>query len=659
MIDEVDWSATPLGPRDSWPAALRYAVSLCLASGLPMLIWWGPDAIQIYNDAYVELLGKRHPTAFGQSGSECWPEVWDAVGPIVANTRETGASFSGEDMQFMLERNGFAEEAYFTFSYSRIDGDGAESGVLCANTETTKNVLRERDFRAMADTIANVVFTQAPDGALEWANTRWYDYSRLPREIAITPAGWKRVMAIEDYDGFVELLAHALAVGDPYEIEIRIKPDGGDADSYRWFLIRAIPMRASDGSIIRYAGSATDINDSRVAAEALRTQLELEHRASTAFQEAALPEKLPSIPGLTFGAVYEPAGTEALVGGDWFDAFRLPDGRVVLSVGDVMGSGLPAAVTMAAVRQAIRGAAHVHADPAIVLDAADLALRSEQPDRIVTAFVGVLDPLTLTLSFASAGHPPPFVRQPDGTVVELRAFDLPLGLRDERNRDPSRNASIVLKDRSLLVLYTDGLTEATRDALEGERLLQEALAMPEVYKAPDPAALLRTKLPAAGNDDVAILTVRIEADEDLYRETRWEFAADDVTTAMNTRRAIGAILERFGSTSAEASDAELIFGELLGNVVRHTDGTVEAALDLTGDAPVIHVLDRGPGFTFHARLPNDRMSETGRGLYIATMLASDVTVTCRADGGSHARAVLSCRLPAEFRHKTLQTNERA
>jgi serine phosphatase RsbU (regulator of sigma subunit) len=94
-----------------------------------------------------------------------------------------------------------------------------------------------------------------------------------------------------------------------------------------------------------------------------------EHEVSLAFQNAAMPRALPTMPGLAFDAIYEAAGEDALVGGDWYDAFGLPDGRVVISVGDVGGSGLEAAVTMGAVRQTIRGAAQVFAEPAAALDA--------------------------------------------------------------------------------------------------------------------------------------------------------------------------------------------------------------------------------------------------------------------------------------------------
>ncbi|MBD5607004.1 MAG: GAF domain-containing protein, partial [Candidatus Eremiobacteraeota bacterium] len=120
---------------------------------------------------------------------------------------------------------------------------------------------------------------------------------------------------------------------------------------------------------------------------------ERERRVARSFQDAALPSRLPEVPGFAFHAIYEAGKAEALVGGDWYDAFTLGDGRIVVSIGDVAGSGLSAAVTMTGVRQAIRGAAHAAAEPSGMLDAADRAL--DDPDRrFVTAFVGVIDPAT-------------------------------------------------------------------------------------------------------------------------------------------------------------------------------------------------------------------------------------------------------------------------
>ena len=305
-IAAFDWERTALGSQRMWPSSLRLMVGVALRTRFPMLIFWGPDLTQIYNDAFVPILGARHPAALGQYARDCWPEIWDAIGPLLTGAFEAGTPAWGEDWPLTLRRNGYPEATNFTFSYSQFGEAGEAGGVLCTCVETTKAVRRAGEFR--------------------------------------------------------------------------------------------------------------------VVTERLEQELDREHRALLGFQNAALPKQLPAVPGMKFDAMYEAAGKDALVGGDWYDAFRLTDGRIVISVGDVMGSGLDAAVTMAAARQAIRGAAQVFPEPAAVLDAADRALRSEQPDRIVTAFLGIIDPVTGMLSYASAGHPPPLMWYPDGAIGELAAW---------------------------------------------------------------------------------------------------------------------------------------------------------------------------------------------------------------------------------------------
>jgi serine phosphatase RsbU (regulator of sigma subunit)/anti-sigma regulatory factor (Ser/Thr protein kinase) len=382
--------------------------------------------------------------------------------------------------------------------------------------------------------------------------------------------------------------------------------------------------------------------------EFLKRELEREHRASAAFQEAALPSRLPTIPGMRFMAIYRAAKAEALVGGDWYDAFRLDDGRIVLSIGDVMGSGLLAAVTMGAVRQAMRGAAQILAEPIDILDAADRALRSEQPDGIVTAFVAVLDPITLIMTYASAGHPPSLLRSASGEITALIGSGLPLGLRAMQTGEPEPHRSIRLDNSSLLVLYTDGLIEATRDIMAGEHSVREALGTAKVWNADNPAAAISDHVLEEVVDDVAILTIRIDsADISVTcpegrtgRDARWLFAVHDQGAAREARRDIVAVLRDRGATDVDTGLTELVFSELLGNVVRHCSPDVEFALDISGDVPILHVLDRGPGFTYNARLPQDIMSDSGRGLFIVRSMISDLNITPRTDGGSHARAVM-------------------
>jgi serine phosphatase RsbU (regulator of sigma subunit) len=231
-----------------------------------------------------------------------------------------------------------------------------------------------------------------------------------------------------------------------------------------------------------------------------------ERRVARSFQDASLPETLPTVPGFAFDAIYEAGKAEALVGGDWYDAFVLADGRIVISIGDVAGSGLSAAVTMSGVRQAIRGAAHVSPDPSVMLAAADCALQSAH-GRFVTAFVGVIDPRTSTLTYQSAGHPPPLLALATGTVLELRCGEPPLGLRFTTAAASHTQA---LPAGSLLVLYTDGLTESRRDVLAGEARLRAALRTLVTAGADEPARMLHDAILVDGSrDDVAILTISV------------------------------------------------------------------------------------------------------------------------------------------------------
>lgn len=368
---------------------------------------------------------------------------------------------------------------------------------------------------------------------------------------------------------------------------------------------------------------------------------ERERNVAHTFQEAALQPSLPDVPGLVFDAIYEAGRSEALIGGDWFDAFRIPDGRIVVSVGDVAGSGLDAAVTMASVRQGIRMVSGVNPDPNVLLDAADRALRASDPERYVTAFVAVLDPVFGTLTWASAGHPPALLRRGDGELAALRGGEPPLGLRGRVHEVPE---TITLAPGDLLVLYTDGLTEATRDVIAGERALCEAVAA--LDRPGHAAEALHERVLGARepSDDVAILTVGfqhalVDANEPR-RAWRWRFDARDAVAARGVRREIVERLSGFGADGDARGTGELVFGELIGNVVRYAPGAVDVVLDLSGDAPVLHVADEGSGFEHNPKLPVDQLSERGRGLFIVAALTEELYVSRRLNGGSHARAVL-------------------
>jgi signal transduction histidine kinase/CheY-like chemotaxis protein len=153
-----DWSKTPLGPVGEWPQPLCTAVSIMLGSGFPMLIVWGPEYIQLYNDAYVPVLGAtKHPAALGQRAADCWPEIWNTMlAPMFHQVMSTGDPFQSEDRLFVLDRNGYLEETYFTFSYSAIrDDTGRPGGMLVTSFETTARVLGERRLRTLHELAAH------------------------------------------------------------------------------------------------------------------------------------------------------------------------------------------------------------------------------------------------------------------------------------------------------------------------------------------------------------------------------------------------------------------------------------------------------------------------------------------------------------------------
>ncbi|MBV9689899.1 MAG: PAS domain-containing protein [Ktedonobacteraceae bacterium] len=151
LMREHDWSASPLGPVTHWPQSLRTAVSICLASRFPIVIFWGEQLRQFYNDAYRPILGKsKQPGALGQRSQECWSEIWDVIGPMLDGVLSTGVATWSENQLLLLDRNGYLEEAYFTFSYSPIrDEAGEVGGVFCAVTETTEEVISARRLRTL------------------------------------------------------------------------------------------------------------------------------------------------------------------------------------------------------------------------------------------------------------------------------------------------------------------------------------------------------------------------------------------------------------------------------------------------------------------------------------------------------------------------------
>jgi PAS domain S-box-containing protein len=157
LVRDFDWTATPLGPLEGWPQSLQTAVSICLASRFPIVIYWGSAYVTLYNDAYSDILGEKHPWALGRGAHEVWAEIWDVIGPMLDRVMATGEATWSDDLLLILQRHGYPEECYFSFSFSPVCVEsGRNGGVFTAVTETTTRVFGERRQRTLRDLAANV-----------------------------------------------------------------------------------------------------------------------------------------------------------------------------------------------------------------------------------------------------------------------------------------------------------------------------------------------------------------------------------------------------------------------------------------------------------------------------------------------------------------------
>ncbi|GAC1523678.1 MAG: hypothetical protein NVS2B8_06450 [Vulcanimicrobiaceae bacterium] len=356
------------------------------------------------------------------------------------------------------------------------------------------------------------------------------------------------------------------------------------------------------------------------------------------FQRAALPRTLPSVPGVTFDAVYHAAAGDAEVGGDWYDAVVTSDGRIAFSLGDVAGHDLDAAIGMIGVRQAIRTAAFFGHAPHDMLETVNAAMAGEAVGRYATAFVATLDVASGDLRFAAAGHPPVFLRRANGRIETLASEAPPLGLF--AGGESFVDQRVTLEAGDVLVLYTDGLIEGDRDPISGESTLRATVASNAFAHAPSPAIHLRDRmLRVPARDDVAILVVGFSPPD------RWTFEALDSSGAQGARVSFSRYIERSCTATSDLVACELIFGELIGNVVRHAPGPVQIVVAWEDGRAMLHVYDSGPGLSWRGPSLPDDYAEGGRGLYIVTQLARRIFVEPKAGRGTH----IAIELPVERR----------
>jgi PAS domain S-box-containing protein len=179
-IRDFDWSATPLGAIESWSPALRTMVRFLLANRFPLLLWWGPQYVSIYNDPYRPVLGAKHPWALGRPVSECWREIWDVLKPLIDTPYHGGPATWNDDIFLEINRYGFLEETHFTIAYSPVPDEavpGGIGGVLATVHEITEKVVGERRILALRDLAARLAETKSAEETCAAAaeTLAWHD----------------------------------------------------------------------------------------------------------------------------------------------------------------------------------------------------------------------------------------------------------------------------------------------------------------------------------------------------------------------------------------------------------------------------------------------------------------------------------------------------
>jgi PAS domain S-box-containing protein len=272
LTRQFDWSQTPVGTPDKWPFSLRITVSNLIRSKFPMFLWWGEDMIQFYNDAYRPSMGSdgKHPTALGQKGKECWPEIWDIISPLLDQVKTTGEAVWLEDQLVPINRNGKLEDVYWTFSYSSVlDDEGKHGGILVTCTETTEKVISVYKLKESERQLRNTIY-QAPvaiciyrgkELIIEEANERMFEFWGRSSEQVMNKPLFEAIPEAKN-QGYEELLANVFKTGQPYaanELTVTLPRKGIVQTVY--VTISFTPIHGPNGTISGIMAMAIDVTE--------------------------------------------------------------------------------------------------------------------------------------------------------------------------------------------------------------------------------------------------------------------------------------------------------------------------------------------------------------------------------------------------------------
>ena len=310
---------------------------------------------------------------------------------------------------------------------------------------------------------------------------------------------------------------------------------------------------------------------------------------ASGLQRALLPGTLPAVEGLTLSVAYVPAAREDRIGGDWYDAMALADGRILLSIGDVAGHGLDASIAMSVLRAALRSAARDDPRPGAILAAVNGILRRNHRGRQATALVAILEPLSLDVTIASAGHLPPAILDPRGEITYPQASGDVLGAGDRAHYD---DFEFRLEPGSSMLLYTQGLGRGA-DVEPATARISAALSSCAAA-TDDLAGAVGRKLfgDEAPSDDVAVLAITASATLDRLDLT----LPAEPENAVRARTAIARFLNGAGMAD-RVGDLLVAAGEAIGNAIEHAyhgqSGALRVRGRATADSVTVEIRDFG------------------------------------------------------------------
>ncbi|MFE0739079.1 SpoIIE family protein phosphatase [Streptomyces sp. NPDC058855] len=456
-----------------------------------------------------------------------------------------------------------------------------------------------------------VALVHGPDHRIAYVNEA-YAAAFGPR-----PAGATVAAACPEAEelGLLPLMDQVLRSGTPRTVKSRRTQDGGS------YTVTCLPVDSprTGGAVLVHAADVTDHAD---AAERLRASERRHRETAVTLQRSLLPQELEQPDDLRIAATYQPGGTDAAVGGDWYDVITLGAGRTALVIGDVMGRGVRAAAVMGQLRTAVRAYARLDLPPHEVLQLLDGLAAEIDASQIATCVYAVHDPNEGKLVYASAGHLPILVRDEDGTV--RRAED-PTGPPLGTGGWLHASGSIALPPGSTAVLYTDGLVERRREDIdEGVAALARALSGASGTPQVVCDRLLRSLgVTAEHDDDVAVLVVqhpsREGADAELFHNAALELLGG-VEAAPRARAFASGVLASWRFPVELRDLGVLATSELVANSLQHGTPPMRLRLRRTDRRLIIEVTDGDD------HLPRRRRAETedeaGRGISIIATIAS-------------------------------------